>query len=305
VSRTYQAMGLAAVLIAFAGAAGASEGPALGYSNLLVGRVNPLGLKDDFTIHLRRKLFASDSIVLRDAYGGGSFLISAKPTAVQLGFGGEIQPLSILRLSASIEWVNQLTAFDNVLSFPSPRAEHDDATRESLGKEGENYATRGLYITLGALLQVKLGPVAVRSDLKAAYVRVDLRGSDTVFYEIEWDLLSPDRGWVMFNNTDVVFLADFGLLAGVRYSLAHAFYDDDTYRAGEPRKNVNTPIHKIGPVIGYTFKVEGERFQKPTLLAIAGWYLEHRYRTGRDTSQAIPCVILAFSFSGTLLWRTT
>ncbi len=295
-------LGSLALLLAVAGEALGADGAGttVGVTDLLVGRVNPLGVKDDLALNLRTRLLHDDRPILKDAYAGWNLLLSIKPTAVQLGFGADLQPLSILKLSASVEWVRYFTAFDNLLSFESPRAAHSDGDRESLGESGENYATSAVYISLGVLLQAKLGPVAVRNDLKATWVEAALEPGDGVFYEIEWDMVVEDGGWVLVDNADVVYMADFGLLAGVRYSLSHAVYSRKAFLPGGPTGNPNTPIHRLGPVLGYTFKVKNDRVQKPTILLVAGWYLKHRYRAGQDVSQALPCIVLAFSISGRL-----
>jgi hypothetical protein len=264
----------------------------LAYSNLLVGRINPLGAKNDFALHVRRTLVEHDHILLSDTFVSGKLVTSIKPTAVQLGFGAELQPLAILRLSGSVAWVRHLTPFDNLASFPDPDADHSDTDLEKLGDAGENYGAQGVYITLGALLQAKVGPVAVRNQLTFIYAALELERGDRYFYEIEWDLLAENRSFVLMNNTDVLYLADFGLIAGVRYSLSHTFYSE---------RNPNTPVHKIGPILGWTFKEEIERFDKPTVLLMALWYLKHRYRTGRDVSQGLPCIVLAFAFRGDLM----
>ncbi|MBW2262859.1 MAG: hypothetical protein JRG91_12860 [Deltaproteobacteria bacterium] len=302
---------LAATWLALAGYARASDEeptPAetvkkttLGYSVLLVGRINPLGTKNDFQLHARQSLSSSDHILLKDTFIGANLISSFKPTAVFLGFGAELQPLAILKLTASVQWVRYFTPFDNLVSFPTASAEYGDSAIERLGQLGENYSTHAVYFFLGALLQAKVGPVAVRSELKAAYAHVDLEAGDNVYYEIEWDLLPQNRSWVLFNNTDVLYLAEFGLIAGVRYSLAHAFYDERAFAPGEPHKNPNSPTHRIGPLVGYSFTTKWKAFEKPTLLLIANWWLKHRYRTGQEVHQAIPYIVLAFAFRGTLL----
>ncbi len=296
---------LAAVWLALAGSALASDDgegkTTLGYSNLLVGRLNPLGAKNDLKLHVKRSLFDIDHILLQDTYVGTTLISSLKPTAVYLGLGAELQPLAVLKLSATVEWVRYFTSFDNVMSFPYASAAHGDSNIEKLGKAGENYATRAVYVSLSALLQAKVGPIAVRNDLKATYIHIDLEPGDTVYYEIEWDLLAQDRSWVLFNTTDLLYLSDFGLIAGVRYALAHAFYDERAFAPGEPRKNPNSPTHRIGPLVGYSFTTKWQTFEKPTLLLIANWWLKHRYRTGREVSQAMPTIMLAFAFRGALL----
>ena len=281
--------------------AGEAKGTTLGYSNLLVGRINPLGAKNDFKLHVRRSLFDIDHILFQDTYVGTTLISSLKPTAVFLGLGAELQPLAILRLSATVEWVRHLTTFDNVLSFPTVDAEHSDSSNDGLGAAGRNYATRAVYVSLAALLQAKVGHIVVRNDLKATCISIDLAPGDSVYYEIEWDLLAQDRSWVLFNTTDVLYLADFGLIAGVRYTLSHAFYDGRAYAPGEKHENPNSPTHRLGPLVGYSFTTRWEGFQKPTLLPIANWWLEHRYRTGQDVHQAVPYIVIAFAFTGDLI----
>lgn len=268
------------------------------YSNLMVGRLNPLGLKNDFSLMFKRRLLDSDHILFQDTHFAMGLVTSIKPCAGMLGFGMVLQPLAVMRINASLQWVGQMTPFDNLMSFDSPRADHSDTDLEKLGNEGRNYPAQGIYARLGVLLQAKFGPVAVRNDFQAVYADLDLRRGDTVFYEIEWDVLAPDGGWVIFNNTDVLYMADFGLIAGVRYSLTHAVYDDRHLGEGE---NPNTPVHKLGPVVGFSFKDVNRGFQKPTVLLMAGWYLSHRYRTGQDVHQGLPCIVVALAFHGDLL----
>jgi hypothetical protein len=291
-----------AVWLALAGSVQAAEKKTtLGYSNLLVGRINPLGAKNDFKLHVKRSLFDSDHILLKDSYLGTTLISSLKPTAVFLGLGAEFQPLAILKLSATVEWVRYFTSFDNVTSFPAANADHGDTQLEKLGEAGENYATRAVYVSLAALFQIKFGPVAVRSDLKATYVTADLEPGDNVYFEIEWDLLPQNHSWVMLSNTDVLYLSDFGLIAGVRYSMAHAFYDEKAFAPGASQNNPNSPTHRIGPLFGWSFETKWDTFEKPTLLLIANWWLKHRYRTGQEVHQGVPYIVIAFAFRGTLL----
>ncbi len=271
------------------------------YSNLFVGRLNPLGMKDDFKLMLKKSIMRSDHLMLRDSHLAMGLVTSFKPTATQIGFGIDLQPVAVLKLSGSVEWVTHLEPFDNLLSFPGPGSDHSDKDREKLGQDGENYATQGVYISLGALLQMKIEQLAVRSDLKLVYADLALRRNDTVFYEIEWDLLAMDRGWLLLENADVLYMANFGLVAGARYSLAHALYAKRAFPEGESTVNPNTPVHRLGVVLGWSFKDVDPRFCKPTILLVTSWYLAHRYRTGQDVSQGMPCIILAFAFNGTLL----
>ena len=55
--------------------------------------------------------------------------------------------------------------------------------------------------------------------------------------------------------------------------------DDDLYLAGQERDNPNTPAVRLGPLAAYVIDEEpGGWFDKPTLILIVNWWLEHRYR---------------------------
>jgi len=96
----------------------------------------------------------------------------------------------------------------------------------------------------------------------------------------------------------------FGLAAGARLSTAAAFYRDSDFLPGESTDNPNTPWVRLGPAVAYTFsEKQGAAFNKPTVLLLSQWWLEHRYRAGQDISQALPCITLAFRFEGEL-WGT-
>jgi hypothetical protein len=60
-------------------------------------------------------------------------------------------------------------------------------------------------------------------------------------------------------------------------------------------------------MVAYSFwKGRGGAFDDPTVLAVLGWWLDHRFRTGADVSQAMPYFVLGFSFTGDVTpasWR--
>src|SRR5690606_18953870 len=88
--------------------------------------------------------------------------------------------------------------------------------------EGVRSALGGL-LNLSALLQGKVGPVALRAQLNV--FRVDLGISEPYWYDPMPDMLVPAHGFYLTSDTDLLYVSKFGLYAGVRYSLAHAFYD--------------------------------------------------------------------------------
>ena len=118
-----------------------------------------------------------------------------------------------------------------------------------------------------------------------------------LYYHIRFDVLAQDKSWFVHNDTDLIYLSDFGLAAGARLSLSHSFIDEANLGDAEDRET----LLRLGPLAAYTFFDEpGASFNKPTLLAIAGWWLLHPFRTGEDVSQAVPYIALGFRFEGDL-----
>ncbi|MCA9690624.1 MAG: hypothetical protein KC636_13525, partial [Myxococcales bacterium] len=148
-----------------------------------------------------------------------------------------------------------------------------------------------------ALLQAKVKAIAVRSTVTGVYVNVRTRDGDPYYYDIQWDALVQARGgWILANESDLLYVSKIGLTAGARYNLTMPLYTtgDD---------NPNGPTQRLGFLLAHTFYDRPEkRFNKPTLIVLAQWWLQHRYRTGQDIHQAVPWVVLGFRFEGDL-WK--
>jgi hypothetical protein len=129
------------------------------------------------------------------------------------------------------------------------------------------------------------------------YFDMDLRADDQVWYEATLDAPIPGTGWVVANDLDVLYMTDFGLNTGVRYSSVFPQYD-----TRQSPQDTDTSHHRVGLLAAYTFFDEGyTAFNKPTVVLISSWYLKHRYRTGQDVSQAVPYVVLGFAFTSDLI----
>jgi hypothetical protein len=273
------------------------------YGNLLVLRYNPLGAEDRFDLGYRRRLYAHDEAALRDNHAGLAFTPTISPAVIRVGGTAEARLLSVLVLGMGYYFVAWLGTFDQVQSFPSATAAHSDTALDAGGEDGNAYVTTGSQLQLRAQPIVKLGPVVVRNDLNLFYTDAALHDGDRAFYDIRSDLLVPNRGWSLTNDSDVLFLSDFGLVAGIRSSVAHALFEERHFLPGEPHDTPATPTWRLGPLLAYVFSDDlGRRFNKPTVLLIASWWLKHRYRTGRDVSQGVPNLVLGFKFEGEL-WR--
>ena len=75
-------------------------------------------------------------------------------------------------------------------------------------------------------------------------------------------------------------------------------YGKDQFGAtGEPAGFAGNSHMRLGPIVAFSFNTrEYSSFDKPTLLAIVNWYLDHPNREG-----ALPYVLLGFSFSSDFL----
>lgn len=61
-------------------------------------------------------------------------------------------------------------------------------------------------------------------------------------------------------------------------------------------------MHRVGPFLGYTFfREDGRAFNNPTVFILVQWWLKHRFRTGVDTSQALPVLGAGFQITGDFL----
>ena len=275
------------------------------FSNLNAIRYNPLGLFEEFRLSYRYRLYDHEHRALRDNFAGIGAVPSASPAWVRLGLFGEVQPTSFLLLTAQYDWTRYFGNFNLLNSFPDARSDFSDSRIKELGEQGgatKNYVTTGHQLTLSALLQFKFGPIAFRSNNKLAYFNMNLRPGDTVFYDQLYDLLVPGNGWIYVNDIDVLWVSNFGFMGGLRYSIGHAFYNDTQLPAGSP--NQNGPIQRLGPFLAYTFskKPPGTTlFNNPTLILLVQWWLDHRFRTGRDVSQSVPLLGVAFTFNGDFL----
>lgn len=273
-------------------------------TNLL--RYNPLGLITDNQITWRHRLYVDDSVLLRDNFFGIGLAPQVSAAFARIGAVFELQPLSVLRLWGNAEVVGYFGSFDLFQSFEHANSTFSDteiSRRGDLpaGDPLKNGPTWGTQLTLGADLQFKVGPMAVRNLFRVVRGDYQMREGDSVYYDQFYDVLAPNRGVFVNNDTDVLYITDFGLIAGLRMNTTMPFYGAEHHVAGET-EHENGPTLRAGPLVTYTF-FDDERavLNKPTLLLSTQWYAFHRYRTGADVSRLVPYVVVGLQFSGDLL----
>lgn len=279
------------------------------YTSLLAPRANPLGLEERLWIGYQYRLYDKTGDVFRGS-NIGIFLRPILSPAIGL-FGPtlQIQPLAVLRLRATWSMVGWFGTFDYMQSYQSPYDDFSDSRLDEQSIAGQNYATWGHQTELELLLQLRFKQVALRNTLTANYNDMRLRGDDDVYYDIRIDALVPNRGWVINNETDLIWLQDLkgprhaSIITGVRTTVTKSFFPEHVYELGEDKTDPLGPTVRIGPNVGYVFydlPDKRPRFNRPTLLLIPQWNVLHRWRTGRDVSAGYPTIVMAFVFTGQL-----
>ncbi|MDJ0761360.1 MAG: hypothetical protein QNJ97_00105 [Myxococcota bacterium] len=274
------------------------------YSNLLAFRYNPLGLEDRISLGYRFRLYNDSNLLWRDAHIGLAFTPTINPATTRIGGTLTVKPIAVLSLSAGYYFVAWHGTFDYLYSTDSATDDFSDSAIENPEQDYQGYSTTGQEAQFRAQAVGKVGPVVLRNDLIFFYGNLDLKGGDSLYYHSSLDALVPNSGWALTNDSDLVYLSDFGLIVGVRNSVVHAFYKDEHYGPSDDTENINTPTVRVGPLAAYVFYDRPSSwFNRPTLVLIVNWWLKHRFRTGDDVNQGIPYLVLGFRFDGDIWHR--
>lgn len=285
-------------------------------NNLLGLRLNPQGVEDQMRLGYQYRLSDRRELLFRDTFFFVGVAPRLNPAFIKIGPSIEIQPLTIFNLRVTAEYMGFFSTFGFLQSFQSPVDNYSDPVLKEGQDARRNYKAGGAHVVIEPTLQLRLGPFALRNRFSAEYWYFNLRDGDRVFYEVTLDTALSRSGWVLSNDLDLLLLTRFGLSAGVRYALVQPLYGDGDFRATDDRGAARNGHHRVGPIVAYTFFDHGyTRFNRPTLLLIANWYVSHRFRTGAETStilpgvtvnsQAMPYVVLAFTFQSDLLGGAT
>lgn len=281
------------VLLALAAAMAGDAPPPdrLVYYASAVGRYNPLGGIGTLKLAYRRQFPTGPGVLFRDTWLEVGATTSVRPSFGRGGAYLSIQPMAILRLEASYEGVGWFGSFDNLVSGDEQLA-YSDGARRDLDSQGLAYATSGSLLTLTAVLQGMIGPIAIRDTVRGLRMDADLHDGDSVFYDPVHDTLVRDGGWVVNNDVDVIGIIGPAKI-GVRWTYTDALLDAGPAAAS---------MHRVGPLVAFTFlERPGSPFDQPTVFVTAQWWLQHPYRTGLTERQAIPMVALGFAFHGDLI----
>ncbi len=264
-------------------------------ASLTLVRYNPLGLETQNRLVFQHRLLDSESLLLRDTFVSGAASVKLNPAYIKVGPTVELQPLAVLNLRAGYEFLGYFGSLGFLQSYPDAARDYSDDARKIA--EGASYSTTGHHVFFEPTLQARVKALAVRSKLAVEYWSMGLSGGDRVFYDATLDTLVPNKGWIVTNDTDLVFSAG-RLTFGARFSGVWPIYGKDYFGAAGPPARFGGNSHmRLGPIVAFSFNTrEYSSFNKPTLLAIAGWYLDHPNREG-----ALPYLLLGFSFTSDFL----
>ena len=264
-------------------------------ASLSLFRYNPLGLETQNRLVFQHRLLESESLLLRDTFVSGAASVKLNPAYIKVGPIVELQPVAILNLRVGYEFLGYFGTLGFLQSYPDARRDFSDDARKVT--EGSSYSTTGHHVFFEPTLQARIKSLAVRSKLAVEYWSMGLSGGDRVFYDATLDTLVPNKGWIVTNDTDLVYSAG-RLTFGARFSGVWPIYGKDQLGAtGSPAGFGGNSHMRLGPIVAFSFNMrEYSSFNKPTLLAIAGWYLDHANREG-----ALPYLLLGFSFSSDFL----
>ncbi len=274
------------------------------HRNTLALRVNPLGLLYEGRFAYRLRLYESEAVALRDNFVGVGVAAGASPAFARIGLYAEVQPATVLGFWATYEWMQYFGTFNLFQSFPGSGSDFSDRGIKARGDLAAADPLRpsvrgGTMFTAGANLNLRFGPIILRNQLRLFRPDFRLRDGDTTLYDQFSDLLMPNGRVSLLNDLDLLYQTKFGLLAGLRDSVGVPFYGPENLTAGG---RVDNSTHRLGPFLAFRFfDHDGARINQPTVALVLNWYIKHPYRTGAETSQALPYVALAFNMVGDLL----
>ncbi|EAU63989.1 hypothetical protein STIAU_6267 [Stigmatella aurantiaca DW4/3-1] len=272
------------------------------YKSTFALRYNPLGLLLDSRFSYRYRLYESDSKALRDNFLGLGLAPTVSPAFLRVGPYVEFNPLTLFGVWATMQYVQYFGSFDLLQGFPGAQSDFSDSAIKR--NTANRFSAHGWELTLGATLQAKVSRLLVRSQARLVRGDLNLRPGDRIYYDQLYDVGAPNRGWFFTHDLDVLYQGlENKLIAGARYTATTPFYDRARhFDPGDLNTEVSNASHRVGPFVGYTFKTEdGARFNTPTVFLLVQWWLHHRFRTGEDTSAALPLLGIGFQTTGDFL----
>ena len=287
------------------------------FSDLTIMRVNPLGLETRGRLGFQKRLYWSLAKATKNNFAFVGLYPKLNPASAQLGAGGELQPLSMLNVRALAEVQQYYGTVGYLQSFATPTANDSDHAMKALRDDAARppQAAAMFHASVQPMLMAKVGPIALRALALFDYWDFDVRAGDTVAYEGTFDTLLPDRGWTISTDTDLLYTGRKRLAIGLRHSTVTPLYRREHFvdAADEAAYDGDNAHQRLGLFAAYTFHDRWpSRFNKPTVILIASWYLDHRWRAGAPAalpagataddyvSRAMPYLLVGFAFESDL-----
>lgn len=257
-------------------------------------RYNPLGLVTSPVVEYQLKMYDSTATLFKNYISLAANPI-VSPAYTRLGAKLEIMPLALLSLAVKYEYILFFETFDILQSFPDQNSDMSDTALEANGEAGEHYSTTATQLSFIGLLQAKVGPIALRNRVTLFQNEYDVNDGDTVVYDPFLDNVLPASGWGITNELDALYI-NRALIAGLRHTYTYAFID-------EIPNDANQAQHRLGPLVLYEiFKRKPDAaLNSIKLLSLIQWYVSHRYRSGQETTAALPYIGIGAILEGTLL----
>lgn len=247
-----------------------AEAPVLRFTQLNALRYEPIGMESQNTALVRAPLWTEQTSELFGDCGVGAGL-SAKlnPAFPSVGPSIEITPLAVLVVRAGMDLTWFAGGFGYLQSWPdaSDPGVYVEENREATADD--RYATTATRTWIEPMIQAKVWRIAARSTFGVEHWRAKLEDGDTVFYAGSVDSFVPNRGFVLTDHTDLLYV-DGPLVVGARWSGVWPMVGAEDRQQGSHTR--------VGPLFAYS--PPSDRGADVTLFAVAGWYLSHPNRGG-------------------------
>lgn len=275
----------------------------LRYSNTAYAQLNSRSLADDLRLRYRHALYRSSNPLLANNFVGLVAGAAVAPGLVRPTVGVEVQPLSVLSLSASFEPAYYFDVLGLAQSYPSQTSDYRSGPfKAPKDGPGGSYSLFAPQLTLSATVQAAVDHLVFRNTFRATkLLGVDLHQGDRVLYDPSYDTVVYRNGWAAQNDTDVgVKYGD--LVAGLRNTVVLAWYPSGAREPGGTADDPNTPAIRLGPIAQYTLFSGGKGIvDTASIVTVVQWHLQNRYRTGTEVSAALPLLGIGFTIAGDLL----
>lgn len=256
------------------------------WSAAVGARVAPLGLLAAGTYGLRWRLFNKDSLLFKNSHVAFLGRVDLTPTYAFLGARLQFEPLAILRFWVDYQLGGFFGTLNNVQVFEEDFLERSAKSQFKRLQEPASRPTLAQRITLSARLQAKYKWLAARYVVSARRHFMGVDPDDTVWMNVNLDILAPTRGWTLQQDTDLLFEVAKDRFLAARYTQTAGYF------RGEHDPFI---VRRLGPAGVWVRKT---RKRSQLFLLMLQWNLSHPYRNGDIQSAAMPMLLAGWVLKG-------